>query len=157
MARFTVSVTRLAARAAPGSRLLPATAAASGAASVVLLAAAAATHAELTIPAERDDATTLKLASRVFVAGGPVHGVTYGIFIAALAAAARRTGVFGTAATAASAVSAVSGILSPLYFHWEQAGWLIPIGRFSGYVVSSIAGVRLSTPPTRRATKPRPA
>ncbi len=43
-------------------------------------------------------------------------------------------------------VSAASGILSPLYFVKESAGWLIPIGRFSGLVVSGIAGVKLGRP-----------
>ena len=42
--------------------------------------------------------------------------------------------------------SAVSGQLSPLYFLKEQAGWFIPIGRFSGLLVSGIAGVRLGSP-----------
>jgi len=29
------------------------------------------------------------------------------------------------------------------HFLKEQAGWFIPIGRFSGLIVSGIAGVRL--------------
>lgn len=44
----------------------------------------------------------------------------------------------------AGLASAASGLLSPLYFVEEQAGWFIPIGRFSGLVVSGISGVRLS-------------
>jgi hypothetical protein len=31
-----------------------------------------------------------------------------------------------------------------LYFRWENAGWLIPIGRFSGYVLCGVAGARLA-------------
>jgi hypothetical protein len=41
-------------------------------------------------------------------------------------------------------VSAASSLLSPLYFVWEPAGWLIPAGRFPGLLVSGIAGVRLA-------------
>ncbi len=41
-------------------------------------------------------------------------------------------------------VSAASGMLSPLYFVTKPAAWLIPAGRFSGLVVSGIAGARLS-------------
>jgi hypothetical protein len=41
-------------------------------------------------------------------------------------------------------VSAATGILSLLYFRWENAGWLIPIDRFSGYILARIAGVRLA-------------
>ena len=41
-------------------------------------------------------------------------------------------------------VSAGSGLLSPLYFVWEPAGWLIPGGRFPGFIVSGIAGTLLA-------------
>src|SRR5262245_55933324 len=74
----------------------------------------------------------IKLARRMFTAGGPVHGVAYGIFTAVLATTARRTGLVGRAAAAAGLVSAATGILSLLYFRWENAGWLIPAGRFLG-------------------------
>jgi hypothetical protein len=40
--------------------------------------------------------------------------------------------------------SAALSVLSPLYFIWEPAGWLIPAGRFSGLLVGGIAGVRLA-------------
>jgi hypothetical protein len=40
--------------------------------------------------------------------------------------------------------SAAAGLLSPLYFVWEPAAWLIPAGRFPGLAVSAIAGTRLS-------------
>ena len=73
-----------------------------------------------------------------------MHGVVYGIFIGLLAVAGRRTGVLGRAGSVTGAVSALCGLLSPLYFRWETAGWLIPAGRFSGYVVSGIAGVRMA-------------
>jgi hypothetical protein len=41
-------------------------------------------------------------------------------------------------------ISAASGLLSPLYFVKEAAGWFIPVGRFSGLLVSAIAGVQLA-------------
>jgi hypothetical protein len=86
----------------------------------------------------------IKLARRMFIAGGPVHGVAYGIFTAVLATTARRTGLVGRAAAATGLVSAATGILSLLYFRWENAGWLIPIGRFSGYILAGMTGVRLT-------------
>ena len=144
LARFTVTVARLAGRATPQSRLLPATAVISGAASMASLATSAATHASLTIPRDRDDERMIKLARRMFIAGGPVHGVAYGIFTAVLATTSRRTGLFGRATATSGLVSAATGILSLLYFRWEDAGWLIPIGRFSGYILAGVAGVRLA-------------
>jgi hypothetical protein len=44
----------------------------------------------------------------------------------------------------AALASAVAGLLSPLYFVWEPAGWFMPAGRFSGLLISGIAGARLS-------------
>ena len=46
----------------------------------------------------------------------------------------------------AGLTSAAASVASPLYFVAEPAGWLIPAGRFSGLVVSGIAGVRLGRP-----------
>ena len=142
---FTGCVTHLAVRATPGARLLPAAVVVSGAGSVAALATSAATHASLTGASPRDDTTLTRRARLVFVAGGPLHGVAYGVFIAALTLAARRTGLFGRAATITGVVSALAGLASPLYFRWETAGWLIPIGRFSGYLLAGLAGTRLAS------------
>ncbi|MDQ3432896.1 MAG: hypothetical protein M3467_11910 [Actinomycetota bacterium] len=144
LARFTASVARLAGRSGPAPRKLQAVALVSGAASVVSLATSATTHASLSLPRERGDERVLKLARRVFVAGGPVHGVAYGVFTGALAVVGHRNGLLGRAATTTGMVSAAAGVLSPLYFRWENAGWLIPIGRFSGYAVGGIAGTHLA-------------
>ena len=38
----------------------------------------------------------------------------------------------------------MAGVLSPAYFRWENAGWLVPMGRFSGYLLSGVVGVRLA-------------
>jgi hypothetical protein len=99
------------------------------------------------VPGDRDDETVARLARRVFVLGGPVHGVAYGVFTGLAAVAGRRTGLLGPAATATGLTSAAAGILSPLYFKWEQAGWLIPIGRFSGYALAGVIGARLARRP----------
>jgi hypothetical protein len=40
--------------------------------------------------------------------------------------------------------SAVSGLLSPLYLVAEPAAWFIPAGRFTGLVVTTVAGLRMA-------------
>lgn len=144
LARFTASVARMAARSAPGSRTLPAAAIAGGGLAVASLTTAAVTHAMLTGRRKDDDHAAVAMARRVFVAGGPVHGVGFGVLTAVLGLAGLRTGELPRPAAITALVSAVSGLLSPLYFLWEPAGWLIPGGRFPGLVISGIAGVRLS-------------
>lgn len=143
-ARFTASVARLAAQHTQRPALLRATAIASGAAAAACLAASAATQSTLTMPIERDDDAILDTTRRVFATGGPVHGVAYGVFTAVLAESARNAAVLGPAGTRVGWASAAASLLSPAYFRWEQAGWLIPIGRFTGYLVSGIVGARLS-------------
>ena len=86
------------------------------------------------------------MARRAFAFGGPVHGVGFGVLTGALALVGLRTGELPRPVAIAGLVSATSGILSPLYFVKEAAIWLIPIGRFSGLLVSGIAGVRLGRP-----------
>lgn len=143
---FVRSVAQLAAdsHTRTGARTLRTTALASGGAAVASLTVAAGTHAALTLPVQRDDQTTGAMARRVFVAGGPIHGVAYGVFTGALTIIGHRAGRLGPAAVAIGLTSAAAGVASPLYFRWENAGWLIPIGRFSGYALSGIAGVRMA-------------
>ncbi len=121
--------------------MLQAAAAAGGGLAATSLATSAVTHAMLTGQNDADDAA--KLARREFVAGGPVHGVGFGVLTGALALAGLRTGELPRPVAITGLVSAASSLLSPLYFVWEPAGWLIPAGRFSGLLVSGIAGVRL--------------
>ena len=142
LARFTKSVARLAKRS--NSKALEAAAVAGGGFAVVSLTNAAITHARLTGKSKENDELALKMARRVFVSGGPVHGIGFGVLMAALALAGKRTGDLPKPVVIAGLVSAGSSIASPLYFLWEPAGWLIPIGRFSGYIVSGIAGVKLA-------------
>ncbi len=44
----------------------------------------------------------------------------------------------------AEASPATASVASALYFVAEPAGWLIPLARFSGLLVSGIAGARLA-------------
>jgi len=92
----------------------------------------------------KDDDSATALARWAFVAGGPVHGVGFGVLTGVLALAGLRTSELPRPVAITGLVSAASGLLSPLYFAAEPAGWLIPAGRFSGLLVSGIAGARLS-------------
>ena len=143
LARFTASVARLADRS-DRPRALRTAAWSSGALSAASLAASAFTHASLTTGRPRSDSEVSHLARRVFVVGGPAHGVVYGIFTGVAAAAGRDAGLLGRPTARAGLAAAAAGVLSPAYFRWENAGWLIPIGRFGGYVVTGILAARLA-------------
>jgi len=144
--RFTASVARIAG-ASSRPRGLRAAVWSTGALSAGSLALSAYTHASLTTSRPRSDEEVSTLARRVFVVGGPAHGVVYGAFTAAAAAAGRDAGLLGPVATRAGLAAATAGVLSPAYFKWENAGWLIPIGRFGGYVVTGILATRLARSP----------
>jgi len=91
----------------------------------------------------QDEDSAATLARRAFAAGGPIHGVGFGVLTGVLALAGLRTGELPRPVAILGLISAASGLLSPLYFVKEAAGWFIPVGRFSGLLVSAIAGVRL--------------
>jgi len=141
---FTASVARLAGRSGRGSRALQAAAVAGGGLAAGSLAAAAGYAAALTGPAGHSDAGAATLARRAFVAGGPVHTAAFGVLVGALGLAGLRTGELPRPLAIAGLASAAASLLSPLYFVAEPAGWFIPAGRFSGLLVSGIAGVRLA-------------
>ena len=141
---FTASVARLAGRSGRGSRALQAAAVAGGGLAAGSLAAAAGYAAALTGPAGDSDAGAATLARRAFVAGGPVHTAAFGVLVGALGLAGLRTGELPRPLAIAGLASATASLLSPLYFVAEPAGWFIPAGRFSGLLVSGIAGVRLA-------------
>ncbi len=107
------------------------------------LATSAVTHTTITLLKDDDDRAAT-LARRAFVAGGPVHGVGFGVLTGVLALAGLRAGELPRRVAITGLASAALSVLSPLYFVWEPAGWLIPAGRFSGLLVSGIAGVRLA-------------
>jgi hypothetical protein len=146
LARFAASVARLAGRSGNGSRGLRAAAIAGGWLATASLATSGLHTLALSGRWGKEDDSAAKLARRGFVFGGPIHGVGFGVLTGALALAGLRTGELPRPVAILGLVSAASGILSPLYFVKESAGWLIPIGRFSGLVVSGIAGVGLGRP-----------
>ena len=78
----------------------------------------------------------------MFAAGGPVHGAGFGVLGGVLGLAGLRTGEFLQPLAVVGLVSA-AGLLSPLYFVWGLAAWLIPAGRFPELPVIGISGVRL--------------
>jgi hypothetical protein len=147
LVRFTASAARLARRSGRGSRTLQAAAVAGGAVAAASLAVAAACAAALTGPSGRQDASAAALARRGFIAGGPVHTVGFGVLVGALGLAGLRTGELPRPLAVAALASATASLLSPLYFVAEPAGWFIPAGRFSGLLVSGIAGARLASAP----------
>jgi hypothetical protein len=146
LARFTASVTKLAGRAGSGSRALQAVAVTGGAIATAGLAASAATAATLTADRSDDPDRAVRLARRAFLAGGPIHGVGFGLLIGALGSAGLRTGELPRPVALAGLASVPPNLLGPLYLLAEPAGWFIPAGRFPGLIVAAIAGARLSRP-----------
>jgi hypothetical protein len=141
---FTLSVARLAGRSRRGAGPLRAAAFAGGGLAAASLATAGQCAAVLPGAAARNEARVPKLHRRAFLAGGPVHGLGFGVLLGALGLAGRRTGELPDAVTATALVAAVPNVLSPLYLLAEPAGWLIPIGRFPGLIVSGVTGARLA-------------
>ena len=144
LARFATTIDDLARES--GSPWLRAVNALGSGIAVAALGTSGVTTARLSGAAGHDEKTAAALSRRSFVAGGPVHGLGFGLMTGALALAGQRTGRLGPGLVRTGLVSAVAGIASPSYFAAEQAGWLIPIGRFSGLVVAAAAGVRLAQP-----------
>jgi hypothetical protein len=143
LAHFTASVAKLARRSGPGSQRLRVAALAGGALAVASLATSGLHTLALAGRRGQEDEGAARLARRAFAFGGPIHGVGFGVLTGSLALSGLRTGELPRPVAIAGIVSAVSGLLSPLYFLKETAGWFIPVGRFSGLLVSGIAGVRL--------------
>ena len=140
LARFAVSVARLAARSGRGSRGLQA-ALAGGGLAAASLATSALLSAALTGRRGEQDASAAALHRLMFAAGGPVHGAGYGVLVGSLGLAGLRTGELPRPLALAGLASAAAGLLSPLYFVAKLAAWFIPAGRFSGLLVCAIAGV----------------
>jgi hypothetical protein len=143
LARFAASAARLAGRSGRGSRGLQA-ALAGGGLAAASLATSALLSAALTGRRGEQDASAVALHKLMFAAGGPVHGVGFGVLVGSLWLAGLSTGELPRPLALAGLASAAAGSLSPLYFVWEPAAWFIPAGRFSGLLVSGIAGVRLA-------------
>lgn len=145
LARFTVSVARLAGRSGRGSRALQTAAVAGGALAAATLTASAAYTAALSGRwGRREAGAVYALARREFIAGGVLHSPAFGILIGALGLAGLRTGELPRPLAITALASASACLLSPLYLVAEPAAWFIPAGRFPGLIVSGIAGVRLA-------------
>ena len=140
LARFATSVAAL----ARDSRPLRAATAAAGTAATASLAGSALTSLALTRPERRSRASLIALHRRVFLLGGPVHTAAFGALMGCLALAGRRTDRLPRPLTTAGLASGTAGALSPLGLVIEPAVWLIPAGRFSGLVVTGIAGARMA-------------
>jgi hypothetical protein len=150
LARFTASVAKLASRSGRGSRGLRAAAVAGGGLAAASLATSALCAVVLTGSRGEQDASAAKLHRLMFAAGGPVHGAGFGVLVGALGLAGMRTGELPWPLAIAGLASATAGLLSPLYFVTGRAVWLIPAGRFSGLLVSAIAGTKLSRRSSQR-------
>jgi hypothetical protein len=139
LARFTATVADL----AGDSAALRASACAAGAAAAGSLATSALLSLALTVGA-KSEATEVALHRGVFLAGGPMHTASFGIFTGCLSLAGRRTGRLPDPLTTAGLAAGVAGMLSPLSLVIKPAVWFIPAGRMSGLVVTGVAGVLLS-------------
>ena len=117
-----------------------------GAIATAGLAASAATAAALTTDRSEDPDHALHLARRAFLAGGPIHGVGFGLLIGVLGLAGLRTRELPRPVALTALASVPPNLLGPLYLLAEPAGWFIPAGRFPGLIVAGIAGARLSRP-----------
>jgi len=144
LARFTASVAALAGRSGRGSGGLRAAAVAGGALAAASLATSGALTAGLTGERAERDETAVALHRRAFLAGGVAHGVGFGLLVGALGLAGLRTGELPRPLALAGIASGAAGLLSPLYLLAKPAAWFIPAGRFSGLLVSGIAGDRLA-------------
>ena len=149
-ARFTASVAKLTRRAGSGSRALKVAAVGGGGVAAASLAASAAYWAALAGPSGREEDSAATLARRAFIAGGGAR-VGFGVLVGALGLAGLRTRGLPLPLSVTAVASASASLLSPLYFVAEPAGWLIPVGRISGLIVSGVAGVRLARKAHSRA------
>jgi hypothetical protein len=143
LARFTASVARLASRSGQGSRQLQAAALAGGGLAASSLATSALLGAALTGRRGEEESSAAALHRWGFAAGGPVHGAGFGLLVGSLGLAGLRTGDLPRSLALACLASAAAGLLTPLYFVAKPAAWFVPAGRFSGLLVSGIAGATL--------------
>ena len=127
LARFASNVARTE-TAGQRPRATRAAARIGGTLATASLTASTACATTLTLPRDRPESRVVALHRWAFLLGGPIHGVGFGLVVAA---AALDTGPRTRRSVARLSVAA--NLLSPLYLALEPAAWLIPIGRFSGY------------------------
>jgi len=140
LTRLTGAVARAARRTRARPRTLQGVALAGGALAATSLATSAVTAAQLTLTTGDEDLR--RRARRAFAAGGPVHGVGFGLLTAALALTAHERDGLPRSAVATGIVAAAAGIASPLCWVHPSAAWLIPAGRFPGLVLAGVYGTR---------------
>jgi len=144
LAWFTASVAKLAGRSGRGPRGLRTAAFGGGMLAATSLATSALCAAALTGSRGEQDASAAALHRLMFAAGGPVHGAGFGVLVGTLGLVGLRTGELPRPLAIAGLVSAIMGLLSPLYFVTDRAVWFISGERFSGLLVSGIAGTLLA-------------
>jgi len=144
LARFTASVARMATGSDREARGLRAGAIAAGGLAAASLATSVLLSAALTSSWGEQDARAADLHRLMFAVGGPVHSAGFGVLMGVLGRAGLRAGELPRSLAIAGFVSAAAGVLSLFYFVAERAVWFIPVGRFSGLLVSGIVGARLS-------------
>jgi hypothetical protein len=144
LARYAVSVARLAGRE---SKALRAAAVAGGALAIVSLAASATAAAALTAAPGRDQDRARSLHRFLFNAGGPVHGAGLALLVGALGMAGLRTGILPRPLVIAALTTAGVDALAPVVLAAPKAALVLPAGRFPTFVVLGISGVRLARGP----------
>ena len=144
---FTMTVADLAARDTTQGRLLASLAVVAGGAAAASLATSALCSAALTGTAGQQDDMAATLHRRSFLAGGPIHTAAFGLLTGVLGVAGLRTGALPRPLSYAACASATAGMLSLLALVAAPAAWFIPAGRFSGLLISGIAGARLARQP----------
>jgi hypothetical protein len=147
LARFSVSVARLAGRAGRGSGALRAAAIAGGALACASLAASVTAAAALTAGPGRDENRVRRLQRLVFNAGGPVHGAGLALLLGALGVAGLRTGALPRPLAVTALTAAGVDALAPVVLAVPDAALVIPAGRFPTFVVLGASGIRLARGP----------
>jgi hypothetical protein len=115
-----------------------------GATATTALITAASRAATLADGSAKTPEQRIQVHRTVFTAGGVVHGVGFGLLLAALGAAGRQSGQLSPPLANAATLTAVPNLLTPLYFRWPALVWLIPGGRMPGLIVTALAGARLA-------------
>jgi hypothetical protein len=144
LARFTVSVARLAGRSGRGARGLRAAAVTGGGVAAASLAASAACTGALSGRLGRRADTAAEVARRGFLAGGVIHTPAFGVLIGVMGLAGLRTGELTRPVALTALGSASACLLAPLYLVAEPFAWSIPTGRFPGLISIGVAGTQLA-------------
>jgi hypothetical protein len=144
LGRFAGSVAAMAGRAPRGAQAMRAASVAGGVLAATSLATSALTTITLTTGRAQRESAAEVLYRRMFVTGGPVHGVGLALLVGSLGLAGLRTGELPPRLSRTALASGVAGALSPLALVGKPGLVFIPLGRLSALVISGIAGVRLA-------------